>query len=144
MCKLKLLRARLLPSKRVRKEYGGKKGISVSLPVDPKSASGTRKKNEESANDERATQKTVEKSYEAFQVNAFAGSPPGWRFSLKTDSPYLEGSIVNADLCECHIGKIPGSITARFCVDERFIKLILPDKYNRLPLMVQKVFKKWV
>jgi hypothetical protein len=118
--------------------------------VGPKVSIGYGVEYKETEHRESANQQTKEISYDTFQVNALGGGTrPGWRFALKTGDPYLEGSIVDASLCECTINDTPSSINATFDVYQRFVKLEMlagfpADIYNKLTPQLRRIFQFWV
>jgi hypothetical protein len=94
----------------------------------PKAKFGYGDDHKETNAKEATNQQTEDVTYDTFQINALGGGEhPGWRFSLKTGDPHLEGSIVDEKLCECQITNLPSSISANFDVHQRFIKIQILD-----------------
>lgn len=100
---------------------------------------------------EATTKASDEVSYQTWQIHALDGPTPGWRFRLKTNEPYLEGSILRERFCECHLDQKPGEIIVRFHVDQRFIRmevltgmLLSKGIYALLSPKKRKIFNLWL
>jgi hypothetical protein len=89
----------------------------------PKLSSSLGKKLSLATADEVAHGTTQRVEYRVFQLNALNGVRPGWRFKLKTDEEFLEGSINSLNFCECDVTSTPAQIDARFEVLSRDVRM---------------------